>query len=297
MKLPASVTRTFGRQLLIARKHAPSIFFGLGVGSVIGGTIMACRATMKAGPLVDEFHHDIKNVHELKERYDEEHETSYDEQQYTKDVLYVYAKGTWRFVKLYAPAAALSVAGIAMLSGSHGMLMRRNAALTSTLALATKALDDYRNRVRKEIGHDREKELYVGEMIDVVEMREDGDMHIVGEVIDTNTLSLYSKVFCETNENWENDNELHRNFIQCQQNFADAQLHARGHVFLNEVYEMLGFPHTKAGAIVGWVLRGPNSDNFVEFGLFERRNYDAVNGYENAIVLDFNVDGVILDLI
>jgi hypothetical protein len=75
-------------------------------------------------------------------------------------------------------------------------------------------------------------------------------------------------------------------------------LQARGHVFLNEVYDALGIPRSQAGAVVGWV-RG-QGDGYIDFGLFNSENdraRDFVNGYERSILLDFNVNGVIYDLI
>jgi hypothetical protein len=67
---------------------------------------------------------------------------------------------------------------------------------------------------------------------------------------------------------------------------------------------MLGLPETKAGQCVGWVYRKENEpktgDNYVDFGVF---NGDPewveafVDGVEKYVILDFNVDGMILDLI
>ena len=51
-------------------------------------------------------------------------------------------------------------------------------------------------------------------------------------------------------------------------------------------------------AVVGWVLG--NGDNCIDFGIWDSANEkarDFVNGREGAILLDFNVDGVIYDLI
>jgi hypothetical protein len=79
-------------------------------------------------------------------------------------------------------------------------------------------------------------------------------------------------------------------------------LEKKGYLFLNDVYEMLGFERTKAGQVVGWIynLDDPNGDNHVDFGIYDGNNADKrqfVNGLERAILLDFNVDGPILDLI
>ena len=68
---------------------------------------------------------------------------------------------------------------------------------------------------------------------------------------------------------------------------------------MNEVYDMLGIPRTKAGQIVGWIYdeECPNGDNVIDFGIYEsnKATRDFVNGYERTILLDFNVDGPILD--
>ena len=91
-------------------------------------------------------------------------------------------------------------------------------------------------------------------------------------------------------------------FLKDQQRYANDRLKTKGCLFLNEVYDMLGIPRTKAGAIVGWIFdeKHPNGDNFVDFGIYDIHNdkkRDFVNGYERTILLDFNVDGVIYDKI
>ena len=65
---------------------------------------------------------------------------------------------------------------------------------------------------------------------------------------------------------------------------------------------MLGIPRTQAGQIVGWIYdeKHPIGDNKVDFGIYNtynEANRNFVNGYERTILLDFNVDGNILDMI
>jgi hypothetical protein len=100
---------------------------------------------------------------------------------------------------------------------------------------------------------------------------------------------------------WNPEPEYNLIFLQCQQNWANDQLRTRGHVFLNEVYDMLGLERSKAGAVVGWVFtKDGSTDNFIDFGVFNGETQisrDFVNGHEGAILLDFNVDGVIYDKI
>lgn len=114
-----------------------------------------------------------------------------------------------------------------------------------------------------------------------------------------NELSPYAKWFNEDCVCWTNDPEYNRMFLINQQNYCNDMLRTRGHLYLNEVYDELGFSHTKAGTRVGWVYnkKNPIGDNYVDFGLDNPRNQEFLNGYEKKVILDFNVDGIIIDRI
>ena len=110
--------------------------------------------------------------------------------------------------------------------------------------------------------------------------------------------SPYARVFDETNPNWCRDSELNLFALVRLQNYANEKLKAKGFLFLNDVYEMLGFPKTKAGQIVGWIYDEdkPIGDNYIDFGIYKTtKNSNFINGFENSIILDFNVDGSIID--
>ena len=110
-------------------------------------------------------------------------------------------------------------------------------------------------------------------------------------------VSPYARLFNDKCAGWSNNSEINYYFLVQQQNYANELLKCHGYLFLNRVYGMLGIPETKAGQVVGWVYDNPNGDKFVDFGLYNNRNENSVNGYENSFLLDFNVDGMILDLI
>ena len=102
------------------------------------------------------------------------------------------------------------------------------------------------------------------------------------------------------NPHWEPNNEYNIMFIKAQENYANDLLRAKKRLFLNDVYEMLGLPRTKAGQVVGWVYDkdNPVGDNYVDFGLYaDNLSYsDFANGLDPAILLDFNVDGNIWEM-
>jgi len=107
--------------------------------------------------------------------------------------------------------------------------------------------------------------------------------------------SDYARFFDETNQNWQKVREYNILFLRAQQEYANKRLQMLGYLLLNDVYESLGLKRSTAGSVVGWTLDG-NGDGYVDFGIFDRTNEDArafVNLLEPAILLDFNVDGVI----
>ena len=65
---------------------------------------------------------------------------------------------------------------------------------------------------------------------------------------------------------------------------------------LNDAYDKLGLDRTVPGAVVGWVWDG-EGDNMIDFGLYNPVNERFLSGHEQAVWLDFNVDGVVYEQI
>lgn len=278
------ITRNIGRKILVTKKNSPHIFFVGGVAGVVTSAVLACRATLRLEENLDQ----IKSDLDILKRHDFENDLG--DANHTG---FIVVKSVTVLGKLYGPSIAVGVVSVAALTGSHIQLTRRNAALTATLALVTKAYDEYRLRVQEEIGVDRELDIY--RSVKDHEVTEGGKKKLV-KVHDPNGRSPYSRIFDETSQRYEKDAELNRLFLTCQQEYANHRLRARGHIFLNEVYDDLGFERTAAGSVVGWIING-DGDGFVDFGMFDAYNSEFINGRERACILDFNVDGVIYDKI
>lgn len=291
--VPNAVSRKVAMQVLTLKKNSPHIFFGLGVGAVVASTVVACKATLQLEEKLDAAREDINAVKEMGANTVAREINSYDTKTYQRDLLYVYAKHTGEFAKLYGPAIIIGVFGIGCLTGSHVQLHRRNQNLTLALGALSKAYDSYRERVREEIGAEREAEIYRN--VHKLDIEDDGGRQVL-DVNDPNKYSIYARFFDSHCAEFRKDAEFNRMFLQVQQNFAQQKLASRGHLFLNEVYDMLGMEHSSAGAVVGWIYNG-DGDNFVDFGIYEPGNIRFVNNDEYAILLDFNVDGVIYNKI
>lgn len=296
MKLvPQSLSRAVGRQILVAQKNSPRLLFAAGLVGVVGGTVLACKATLKLGDTLDEIREDIEAVKAFRVSDPVIQADLAPVDHYNRDMAYVYAKGGVSIVRLYGPAVIVGGLSIAALTTSHVTLSRRNAALTAAYTAVSKAYDEYRERVRRIVGDERELEIYhAAELEDFKDP--DTGKKIQELVSDPTKFSPYAKFFDESNVNWEKNPEENRLFIQLQQDYLNHLLRARGHVFLNEVYDALGIDRSQEGQVVGWVI-SDEGDNYIDFGMFQARNARFVNGYERSILLDFNVDGVIYDKI
>lgn len=300
------LTRTLNRTGLKIKKHSPEILLATGTVGVVASTVMACKATLKVEEIVDEAKEKIDTIHQVSS--DPAMTEKYSEEDSKKDLAIVYTQTAVKFIKLYGPSVTIGVASLACMIGSNHILNKRNAALAAAYAAVDKSFKEYRGRVIERFGKQMDRELRYNikaQEIEETTVDANGKETITKktvDVMDPNSYSQYAIVFDDSNEGWDPDPERSKYFLIQQQNWANERLKSRGHLFLNEVYDMLGAKRTKAGAQVGWVYDEKNceGDNFVDFGIFDTNSpkaRDFVNGIEKVIVLDFNVDGYILDMI
>lgn len=303
-----NMSRTFSRVNFQLKKHSPEIMVIAGVVGVVTSAVMACKATTKVNDILEETKEKASQVHEVladesisKEKYSEEDGK--------KDLAIIYTQAGVKFIKLYGPSIALGALSIASILTSHHIMHKRNIALAAAYTAIDTSFKGYRNRVIERFGEELDKELRYNikaKEIEETTKNAKGKEKTVKksiEVADVNEYSDYARFFDELCTGWKRDAEYNLMFLKHQQNYANEKLQKQGYLFLNDVYDMLGIPKTKAGQIVGWIYDESHPDiydNFVDFGIYDLYNEkarDFVNGREKSILLDFNVDGNILDLI
>jgi hypothetical protein len=295
MKLTAiknMVTSKLGRQVLTVQKHSPTILFTAGVVGIVATVVLASRATLRLTEVIEEAEEDLYNIKTMDSK-------RYSDDDRRKDTIIVYSRTAMKIAKLYGLPTIIGVASIAALTGSHVILNRRNVALTAAYAALDRGFREYRQRVKDQLGEEKEAEFrYCLADSEIVEETKNGPVVKTVKRAGPDSASIYAKYFDEGSPSWNPQAGYNMMFLRAQQAYANNMLQARGHLFLNEVYEMLGLKHTSAGAVVGWV-KG-HGDDYVDFGIFDGSNTgmrDFVNGWNKSILLDFNVDGVIYDLI
>lgn len=301
------LTRKFHKVGFQLKKHSPEILVVAGVIGGVTAAVMACKATTKAGDILDDTKRQLDVIHQGMEDGDI-HGTEYTQEDGKKDLAIVYTQTAVKFIKLYGPSVALGTASIVAILAGHNITKKRNAALTAAYATLDGSFKDYRNRVIERFGEELDKELKYNIKAKEVEetvTNEDGTESTVKttvNVVDPNTISLYARVYDDGNTGWSKSPELNLAFLKTQQSYFNDLLRTRGHVFLNEVYDALGFDRTQAGQIVGWVYdeKNPTGDNFIDFGIYDINDPQKVrfiNGHERSILLDFNVDGNVYELL
>ncbi len=305
-ELMTTVSSLFNKMGFQIKKHSPEILVVTGVVGVVASAVMACKATTKVSEILENSKEAINSIHDCEANKSLAEE--YTPEDAKKDLAIVYVQTGIKLAKLYAPAVALGALSLGSILASNNILRQRNVALAAAYATVDKGFKEYRNRVVERFSEEVDRELkhnIKAKKIEKVVVDENGKEKKVKETIQVaenpNTYSDYARFFDDGCTGWEKDSEYNLMFLRAQQQYANDKLRANGRLFLNEVYDMLGIPRTKAGQVVGWVYdaENPIGDNYVDFGIYDIhretiRNF--VNGYERTILLDFNVDGNIWDL-
>lgn len=301
-----NATRTINKAGFKLKKHSPEIFIAAGVIGAVTSAVMACAATTKLSGILDESKENIEKIHDYVDGTG--FSEMYTEEDSKRDLAIVYTQSALRVAKLYAPSVALGALSITAILTSNNILRKRNIALAAAYTAVDKSFKEYRGRVVERFGEELDKELRYNikaKEIEEVVTKEDGTESVEKKTVSVAGIdgySDYAKFFDESCFGWAKDPEQNMFFLKRQQDFANETLKAKGHLFLNEVYDMIGIPRTKAGQCVGWIYdeKNPVGDNYVDFGMYDTYKEGCrafVNGYERSILLDFNVDGNILDLI
>lgn len=303
-----NLTRKFHRVNFKIKKHSPEILLIAGVVGVVTSAVMACKATTKVNDIMEDAKYSVDTIHDGVNK-GEILGKEYTEEDGKKDLTIVYAQTGIKLAKLYGPAVMLGTVSIVSILASNNIMHKRNAALAAAYATVDQSFKEYRGRLIERFGKELDRELKYNiktKEIEETVIDENGKETTITktvEAVDPNTcISEYARFFDDGCTGWEKNAEMNLCFLRNAQAFANQKLQEQGYLFLNDVYEMLGIPKTSYGQVVGWYYNEecPTGDNFVDFGIYDlynERKRAFVNGHERVILLDFNVDGNILEYI
>ena len=297
---------TMAKVVAKGKKHSPEILIVACIAGTVVSAVLACKATLKVGEIAQKAKDDVDRIHAATEDGVTEAGEVYTAEDSKKDLTLVYIQTGLQYVKLYAPAVIMGGLSITSILASNNILRKRNVALTAAYTAVDKSFKEYRGRVVERFGDKVDQELRYGIKAKKVEETEvdpetgkEKKVKKTIEVADPNLKSDFACYFDKTSRNYETNRDFNMMFLRAQQNYANDVLRARGHLFLNEVYDMLDLPRTTAGQIVGWTYdpEAPESDGYVDFRILEIIKENEDGTYEPAIIIDPNVDGDILSKI
>jgi hypothetical protein len=284
MLIPTGMAGVVGRGGLVLKKHAPMILTVVGLASMTAGAVVAVKQTLKLEEVVEDVEHRVRIAKEHPED--------------AGALRKAYLRSALEFTKLYGPAVSMFASGIVSVAVGHGLLQRRNVQLVAAVNAVEKSFQAYRERVIKDLGEEKDRDYMLG-IDETTAKGEDGRKSTLTDV-DVSKMNQFSRIFDETNDYWQNeDPSFNQFFLTTEQRIINDILLHRGHVFLNEVYDRLGFKRIPEGNVLGWIV-SKDGPNYIDFGLYDastesKRNF--INGYEKSIWLNFNIQGEVLSKI
>lgn len=291
------------------KAKSPEILAVAGIATSIAAIFTACKATPKISKILDKRKSELEAIEELVNDPEKAKKNNYDiNTDPKKDKRIINIQTAVGVAKELLVPIALETTSILCFLGSHKILKKRTVALTAACNAAVSEFKKYRKNVIERFNETVDNELLhsvKSEKIDVIEPDENGKEKKVKKTVnvadDIKSDSIYSVIFDAANSKyWSKDPWENKHFIKSVQKDANAKLIKNGYIFLNDVRKMLGLQPTIAGQVVGWIWDPEDTDRAsnVDFGLFNSTDEYALrflDGYENVVMLDFNVDGVILD--
>lgn len=288
------------------KKNSPEILLIGGLVGVGASVVLACISSTKLNDTLAPIN---KKVKEIKDDLNDENKINnkiVDPEIAKKKLAKVYFKAGKEIVKLYGPSLALLTLSTVSILASHNIIKGREAAAVAAYTALDKAFKKYRSEIVKELGEEKEKELYLKN--DDVVVDEDGNV-VNSDYINKNSDDLYKFLFDEANSQWDKNGRMNLDFLLMTERFLNERLRVRGYMFLSDVYKALHIDNSilperniQASRVVGWIYdpEDMTRDSYISFGLSDRMgnlNKYAMNTLRSgskSFWLTFNPDGDIL---
>lgn len=322
LKKAIADNKTISKVVQQTWKSAPTIAMVTGVVGSAASLYLMWRAARKHDQVMTEIIDDLDEVHAKKPGQEEVEVLS--AKDYRMALCRAYINAGFKLGKLYAPMAITEAVSIWLMGYGYHTLHERYTNTLAMVSLVEHTFAHYRKNVVDILGEDADKQFRYGlheKEFEVPELDKDGntktDKNGVVKtrkekrmiVDDEEMLEGYSgyarifgkgytKEFDKVEDSGMATSWYNREFLFQQQQYFNLLLKYRpSHiVFLNEVYDALGFDRTQEGQVVGWYYNpeypvGDNEIIFVPMEFYDER-YEA-----EKVILDFNVDGNVWKLL
>ena len=145
---------------LFTMRNSDKILLGLGIGLVGGSVVTTARATVKAQENLKEFNKQIADIKAAMNNEENIKNGIVNVEEEKKKLHKTYLKAGLKLADNYFWPAMLFTSGVGCICGSYSIVNQRLASTSAALSMTTAAFDKYRNRVKNELGVDKEMMLY-----------------------------------------------------------------------------------------------------------------------------------------
>lgn len=280
---------------LTLKQHSPEIFTGAAIIFGVGTVVMTWVAARKTDKALEEPRQIIETAKAM------EIDENYTKEDQKHDILIGYRRGAVEMLKLYGPVVFMGVASVACLLNSHRILSNRNAGLIAANGILSKEFADYRDKVIEKYGKEEDYKLRFGDKMELVEETETDENGNETKIVRERAKKDYDhdsyvRIFDEQCPGWKKDTLYNLNFLKMRLSELNTRLRADRILFLNDVYELLGFEKTQAGYQLGWVY-DPRDEfkTIVDFGLpfTEEWTHEQIANGQRYFWLDFNCTPIV----
>lgn len=237
----------------ILYKNAPTICMAGGVGLMVAGAGLAVKITYDGEP--QKLWNGFKEIDASAQKTLKEGEEKHKDMSELRMARAQALGGTvGAIIHCYLPAIACGLGGIALIVLAHKMQLKRIAALAGTVATIGAEYADYRSRVKKELGEDKERAIYLNDKNAKLKTfeSEDGEKDTALSTVNPNLNSM-SRLFDETCPDWNKSATRNLFFLRGAEKSIQAKVDCYGVYTVNEAYRNeLGLKPTNTGAVMCW---------------------------------------------
>lgn len=305
MSFGKSIMRAANIALLWTKANADTIMLVGGMASVGVGTGLLIKNADKIAEVKERAREDKEELKEV-----DADEAGWSEMDETRKhfILRTTKEHAIGYIKAAGPGVAFIAAGEVLQGLSHATLARRYQAVNTALAGTAAAFSNYRERVRKDQGPEKDYEYLTGGSVVTVEMEKDGTVTTkevpVHKIGDAQKVYIPHSFWIKDKKDFfdhysDNGNiNLAIDDIRRSISWSNEKLQADGYIFENQIREYCQLPKTMAGQSAGVFASDDSIANPVRIdcvdvktgiSVFDDAIYDVSDDDDYDILFEFVV--------
>lgn len=299
---------------LALKKNAPKILLISGVALTVGGTVVACKKTLKMPEIIKELEEKSNEIHEAVGKTEVVSPVSSESRPYSvedakADLTKLYISTGGKILKVYWLPVLMEIGGIALIGISHGIMNKRLEAAEKKLVAAVTAyeglsqlFEQYRKRIEEAEGVEKEQEYYVKakENCDIHHVVSENVQKLHEKLSNVNPNNPHMRIYDEVSSRFWSPVPIY-NLCKVKEAKSLAWLRMKnryndlgyGFIFLWEVELELGLVPTAASFTDGWLYNPKLGEEQISFGLEKggigyENKVSFLNGRSCDVSLEFN---------